>query len=150
MQYKNTLKLQAPVTSDEFVEYYNLRWRVLREPWNMPPGTERDEIEESSIHRMLVDKPIGVVAVGRLHYNSSSQGQIRFMAVHPNCHGRGYGSIILSELEKIALQGGREEIILQARDNAVHFYQKNGYSIREKSYVLFESIQHYLMYKMLD
>jgi len=150
MHLNNSLNPQAPVTSEEFLEYYNLRWKVLREPWNMPTGTEKDEIEESSIHRMLVDKTIGVVAVGRLHYNSSTQGQVRFMAVHPECQGRGYGSVILNELEKIALKEGREEIILQARENAIRFYQKNGYLIREKSYLLFDSIQHYLMYKIFD
>jgi len=150
MHFDNSLKLQSPVTQEEFLEYYNLRWIVLREPWKMSPGTEKDEIEESSIHKMMVDKALGAVAVGRLHFNSSSQGQVRFMAVHPKCQGRGYGSVILNELEKIALKEGREEIILQARENAIRFYQKNGYLIREKSYLLFDSIQHYLMYKILD
>ena len=34
-----------------------------------------------------------VLAVGRLHYNSSAEAQVRFMAVVPEAHGRGLGGV---------------------------------------------------------
>jgi hypothetical protein len=38
---------------------------------------------------------------------------------------------------------------LQARENAVGFYKRCGYAVKEKSYLMWEVIQHYLMEKEL-
>lgn len=40
-------------------------------------------------------------------------------------------------------------IVLNARENAIKFYEKNGYHIIEKSYLLFGKIQHYKMIKRI-
>ncbi len=140
----------SPVTTMDFETYFQLRWRVLREPWGLLPGTERDDQEDTSIHRMIINREGHLVALGRLHYNSPSQAQVRFMAVHPDFQGKGLGSMVLNTLEEIAHTEKRVEVILQARESAIRFYEKNGYVIREKSYLLFNSIQHYLMVKNLD
>jgi predicted GNAT family N-acyltransferase len=55
----------------------------------------------------------------------------------------------MSYLEKVAMEKGWQEIILEARENAVPFYESIGYSIIEKSYLLFGEIQHYRMKKAL-
>ncbi len=143
-------KILAPETPNDFEAYFELRWKVLREQWGLLPGTERDDQEATSIHRMILSPKGYPAAVGRLHYNSPQQAQVRFMAVHPDHQGGGFGSAILNELENIAKTENRVEIILQAREGAVRFYEKSGYTIREKSYLLFGSIQHYLMFKTLD
>ena len=39
-------KILTPTTKAELDEYYECRWRLLREPWNESKGTERDEIED--------------------------------------------------------------------------------------------------------
>ena len=39
------MKLRPPETAEEFDAYYNLRWMVLRAPWNQPTGSEKDEYE---------------------------------------------------------------------------------------------------------
>ena len=33
---------------EEFKSYYDLRYKVLREPWGMQRGTEKDDFEPSS------------------------------------------------------------------------------------------------------
>ena len=71
------------------------------------------------------------------------------MAVADNYQGQGLGSKIVTALEDIALDKGVSRIILQARENAVKFYERNGYEIIEKSYLLFDEIQHWLMKKEL-
>ena len=55
----------------------------------------------------------------------------------------------MEALENIALEKGALRIILQARNNAVEFYKNNGFAIVEKSYILFDEIQHWLMRKEL-
>ena len=145
------MKIIEPATSEEFKKYYNLRYEVLRKPWLQPKGSERDEEEETSLHRMIIDEPNGkAVAVGRLQFNSIEEAQIRYMAVSDDYQGMGYGSKIVKVLDNIAREKGSRKIILQSRENAVKFYEKNGYKIIEKSYLLFDEIQHWLMEKELS
>ena len=144
------MKIIEPNSSAEFEQYYNLRYEVLRKPWFQPKGSEKDDGDKSSIHRMIIDESNGkAVAVGRLQFNTSEEAQIRYMAVSGNYQLKGYGNIIVKTLEDIALNKGIRNIILQARENALKFYWKNGYEIIEKSYLLFDEIQHWLMVKKI-
>jgi len=144
------VKIIEPNSSAEFEQYYNLRYEVLRKPWLQPKGSEKDDGDKSSIHRMIIDESNGkAVAVGRLQFNTSEEAQIRYMAVSDNYQLKGYGNIIVKTLEDIALNKGIRNIILQARGNALKFYWKNGYEIIEKSYLLFDEIQHWLMVKKI-
>ena len=144
------MKIIEPNSSAEFEQYYNLRYEVLRKPWLQPKGSEKDDGDKSSIHRMIIDESNGkAVAVGRLQFNTSEEAQIRYMAVADNYQLKGYGNIIVKTLEDIALNKGIRNIILQARENALKFYWKNGYEIIEKSYLLFDEIQHWLMVKKI-
>ena len=144
------MKIIEPKSSAEFEQYYNLRYEVLRRPWLQPKGSEKDDDDKSSIHRMIIDESNGkAVAVGRLQFNTSEEAQIRYMAVSDNYQLKGYGNIIVKTLEDIALNKGIRNIILQARENALKFYWKNGYEIIEKSYLLFDEIQHWLMVKKI-
>ena len=144
------MKIIEPNSSAEFEQYYNLRYEVLRKPWLQPKGSEKDDDDKSSIHRMIIDESNGkAVAVGRLQFNTSEEAQIKYMAVSDNYQLKGYGNIIVKTLEDIALNKGIRNIILQARENALKFYWKNGYEIIEKSYLLFDEIQHWLMVKKI-
>ena len=144
------MKIIEPKSSAEFEKYYNLRYEVLRRPWLQPKGSEKDDDDKSSIHRMIIDESNGkAVAVGRLQFNTNEEAQIRYMAVSDNYQLKGYGNLIVKTLEDIALNKGIRNIILQARENALKFYWKNGYEIIEKSYLLFDEIQHWLMVKKI-
>ena len=142
------MEVIQPQSPEEFENYYNLRWEVLRKPWGKPRGSEQDEDEHRSVHAMICMNG-EVVAVGRLHFNSPAEAQIRYMAVREDVRGKGVGEKILSYLESVAKQRAATLIILQARENAVKFYERNGYSIKEKSFLLWDEIQHYLMEKAL-
>ena len=143
-----TTQLKQPQSEDEFERYYELRWRVLRAPWNEPRGSEVDNLEDQCFHVMVSDdnKTIGV---GRLQYNSHNEAQIRYMAVDNNYEGNGIGSSIVNALEQEAIRTKHKLIALDAREPAVGFYEKLGYKVKQKSYVLFDSIQHYQMIKYL-
>ena len=144
------MNIIEPKSSAEFRNYYKLRYEILRKPWGQPPGSERDKGEETSIHRMIIDEKIGTaMAVGRLQFNSEDEAQIRYMAVADEFQGQGLGSQIISSLEDVAYGNGSKRIILSARENALQFYQNNGYEIVEKTHLLFGNIQHWLMEKEL-
>jgi ribosomal protein S18 acetylase RimI-like enzyme len=142
------MKVREPRTKKEYEKYYDLRWRILRKPWTQPRGSERDELEGESIHVMACEKgkPLGV---GRVHFNSSKEAQIRYMAVEEGLQGKGIGTMILQELEKNAERKGATHIILNARESAVGFYKKHGYRIVGKAHTLFGVIPHHEMRKKL-
>ena len=143
------LKLVHPVTAVEFENYYHLRWEILRKPWGLPRGSERDELEETAFHLMAIDEYGKVQGVCRLHFIDKKKGQIRYMAVRTGMQGKGIGLMLLNEAESYAMKNGIQQIILQSRENAVGFYERLGFNLVEKSFLLFGEIQHFLMEKAL-
>lgn len=127
----------------------DLRDKILRKPWDQPRETATDALEEASINAFIEDENGNVVACGRLQENENKIGQIRFMAVDDSQQGKGLGKKIVEFLELKGKELGLKTIELQARENAVEFYKSNGYSIKEKSFLLWGLIQHYLMTKDL-
>jgi len=147
MQHQYQLK--APETPQEFEDYYNLRYDILRKPWNQPKGSEKDELEDKSIHRMFVDENNKVVAMGRLHFNTEKEAQVRYLAVDELCRKAGLGAKLMQELEKIAKEKGAEEVVVISREIAIPFYLKIGYKIIKDSHTLFGEIKHKEMRKSL-
>ncbi len=119
---------RSPQTPLEWDYYYDLRWRVLREPWGQPRGSERDDEEDQAYH-VAVFTEESVIAVGRLHPISSSVGQIRYMAVSPDHLKQGLGSKILAHLEAKARERELNQVELDARETALAFYTKHGYFV---------------------
>lgn len=142
--------LKIASTQSELDAILLLRYKVLREPWQQPFETATDGLEAEAINAFIQDKDGRVIACGRLQKNSNVLGQIRFMAVDPKYRGQGLGKSILLALEKKAKELSLKEIELQARENAVDFYKRNNYSIKEKSFLLWGVIQHYLMHKIIS
>lgn len=139
----------APETDLQFASLFSLRHRVLRAPWNQPVGSERDDHELTSVHAIITDENGVCIATGRLQFNSETEGQIRFMAVAPEFQGKQLGKMILDYLEREAKAQMRNRIVLQARENALGFYERLGYTIEEKTFLLFDAVQHYRMSKEL-
>jgi GNAT superfamily N-acetyltransferase len=141
--------IRPPVTESEFEAYYAFRWKLLREPWNQPLGSERDELEGEAIHLAAWDDAGHLIGVGRLHRVTESNGQVRYMAVDQTRRSHGVGKAILHELEARAIALGIQEIILNSRQDAVPFYQKNGYQVLRPAHTLFGTIPHFEMWKRL-
>ena len=127
----------------------DLRDKILRKPWDQPRETATDTLEEVSINAFIEDENGNVLACGRLQENENKIGQIRFMAVDNSQQGKGLGKKIVEFLELKGKELNLKTIELQARENAIEFYKSNGYSIKEKSFLLWGLIQHYLMTKEL-
>jgi len=141
---------------EELNAILKLRYTILRQPWNQSPDTASDDLEDKSINAFICDEQNNVIACGRLQENENLPtgqagkiGQIRFMAVDNKYQGKGLGKTIVDFLELKAKQLHLNSIELQARENAVKFYETCGYSIKEKSFLLWGQIQHYLMEKKL-
>lgn len=141
---------RSPASDAEWRAYFDLRWRILRAPWQQPPGSERDSLENSAFHLFAHDPGGNALACGRLHFNSAVEAQIRYMAVEERARGRGYGATVLQDLEVEAKRRGAQSIVLNSRANAVSFYEKHGYAIVGPAETLFGSIPHVRMAKRVD
>jgi N-acetylglutamate synthase-like GNAT family acetyltransferase len=136
-------------TPEELQAILNLRYKLLRQPWNKPIDTASDELESQSVNAYITNDSGTIIACGRLHENENRIGQIRFMAVEEGHQGKGLGKLIVDYLEEKARAMELHKIQLQARENAVAFYKSCGYFTKEKSFLLWDTIQHYLMEKKL-
>lgn len=145
----NIGEVKIAKSKSELKNIVDLRYKILREPWQQAYDSSSDELEESSVNAYIkLDEKI--VACGRLQNNGSGIGQIRYMAVDSNQQGKGLGKLILKKLEEEAVKIGLKTIELQARENALEFYKANNYTIVEKSFKLWDIIQHYKMAKQLN
>ena len=142
---------RIPKTAQEWEQYYQLRYTVLREPWGQLKGSEVLKDEDQADHAMVIDDETHeILGVARMQTNTPSQGQVRCVAVAPHVQGQGVGKLLMKYLEELAQQKGIKEIILDARQNAVKFYLSIGYEIFEDSYLLFGEIQHWKMKKKIN
>ena len=143
------MKVITPVSEADFEKYYQIRYDVLRAPWQQPRGTERASDDDTATHAMLVDDAGEAAGVCRLHLETPDEGQLRFMAIREDLQGRGLGRLLMEFLEAKAREQGCKFITLQAREKAVSFYERHGYELVKKTHLLFGSIQHYQMKKVL-
>ena len=144
------MEVIEPATPEEFEKYYRLRYEVLRQPWGEPEGSERVADDATAIHAMLVDDDGEAVGVCRLHLNTPQEGQLRFMAIREDKRGQQLGFRLMEYMEARAKALGAITLMLHARPNAVNFYRRNGYEVIKESYILFGTMQHYLMTKQLS
>ena len=152
-----TPAIRPPRTPAEWAAYYRLRYAVLRQPWQQPPGSERVPADDApdTLHALLLaatpdaSAAPEALAVGMLQPTGAGQGQIRFMAVAPAAAGTGLGRRVVEWLEKEARATGMRELVLHSRGAAVGFYERLGYAVVEPSHTLFGVIPHFLMRKKL-
>jgi len=142
-------EVKAARAQEEIDRILQLRYKILRQPWNQPIETATDEKEADSINAYIENEKNEVIACGRLQENENKVGQIRFMAVSDDYQGKGLGKLILEFLEEEGRKLQLKKIELQARDNALDFYKHCGYEMKEKTFLLWGIIQHYLMQKIL-
>lgn len=140
----NHTSIRSPETQQEYFDYYSFRWQMLRKPWGNEKGSEQDELENNAFHRIALHDDI-IIACGRLHLVEATTAQIRYMAVSEDFQQQGIGKLILLSLEEIAKHHQANKIILNARESAVGFYEKQGYSILSETHTLFNTIKHFKM-----
>ncbi len=142
------IEVKTPLSKKEWEDYYDLRYRILREPLGKERGSERNEGDDNGTHFALYQHKV-LIAVARLDRVDKTTCQARFVAVESKLQGLGYGRKIMTALENEALGLGFQKLILHARDYALPFYEKLGYTLIGPSYKLFDVLQHFEMFRIL-
>jgi len=139
---------RKPVSKSDFEKYYDLRWRILRKPWNQPKGSEKVDTDEKSYH-IMAEIEGKVVGVGCIHEIEKGVGRIRFMGVDDDFQNLGIGRKMVTLLENNAHQQNWKIVRLWAREIAWEFYLNLGYKITGDGELLFDVIKHKIMEKEL-
>ncbi|UAA38658.1 YiiD C-terminal domain-containing protein [Paraneptunicella aestuarii] len=125
--------VKIPRSEEELQKYFHFRWKILREPFNLPEGSEKDEYESVSEHRMITDNSGRVLAVGRIHLNAPEEAQIKHVAVEKNMRTKGLGKLIIAALEDVARKQGAERIVTNSMETSVEFFRHCGFEIQEQA-----------------
>ena len=103
----------------------------LVRPWNDP---HRDIARKLAVQRelFLVGEIEGVVVASAMAGYDGHRGWVNYLAVDPDHRGRGYGRLLMAEVEGRLIAAGCPKLNLQVRfDNtdALGFYEALGYSV---------------------
>ena len=142
------MEIRTPETEAEWEAYYDLRYRVMREPLGKERGSERNEGDSTGIHFALYEDGT-ILGIARLDKVDDQICQVRFVAIESHLQGKGLGNKLMIAVEEHGAQIGYTKMILHARDYALSFYEKLGYQLIGPSYKLFDVLQHYEMEKQL-
>ena len=124
---------------------FPLRRAVLRKNLPNEPHEFNGDFDESTFHLGFYenDKIIGIVTI----LKNGKIAQLRGMAVADLHQGKGIGKQLVLEAEKILKKENFSRIWMNARENAVPFYEKLGYRIEGDLFVIKSIGFHYLMSK---
>jgi len=131
----------------EYEQTVSMRDEVLRKPLGLQfsPGELTDE--KSSFHLACLRDGI-LVACLVLKPLPGKQIRMRQLAVRSGSRGQGLGRTLVSYSESFARDQGHEEMVLHARETAVGFYEKAGYTVSGDRFVEV-TIPHFSMRKSL-
>ena len=142
------MQIINPKSVEDLSAYYQLRWKILRKHLGFEKGSEKDNLEDISVHR-AIKKDNKLIAVGRLHFIDDKTSQIRYMGVEKGFQKKGLGKLIINEFEQVSIKRNILKIILYSRESAVKFYEKSGFTTIKKAHRL-KGVQHFLMEKIIN
>ena len=122
--------IKIPTTREDFKAYYALRYKVLREPWGHPKGTEKDDYEPISEHFTAVDEKTGeVLGVVKLFEQAPGVGHVSHLAVAAAQQHKGIGKFLIKTVEDRARERGFKTLGAMSRVTATAYFEKYGYRI---------------------
>ena len=133
--------------SKAYQQLIQLRLDILRKPLGLTL-TDEDILNEKNdifIGAFDEDELIGCCILTKIEEGTL---RLRQMAVQKKLQGKGIGDSILSFAENIARDKGYKKIVMHARDSAIGFYEKFGYSVKSDLFTEV-NLPHHIMEKSL-
>lgn len=138
---------QIEHNTHDYRQALELRNNVLRKPLGMSLYDEHLEKENLDIHIGAFEKDT-IIGVLILTFLDKHIYKMRQVAVSESYRSKKVGTQVVYYSEELLIQLGAKKIVLNAREEAVEFYKKLGYTII--SPLFYEiGISHYKMQKSL-
>jgi predicted GNAT family N-acyltransferase len=133
--------------SDSYIKMVALRTEILRKPLNLVYTQEQLSLEKSDL-LVAAQENNEVYGCCILTQLPENQLQLRQMAVASELQGKGVGAMIIGYAESLAREKNQKVIVLHARETAVDFYKKLGFSVFGNVFIEV-GIKHFMMQKQL-
>ena len=129
--------------SPDYEQMIRLRMEILRIPLGLSFNKEQlDAEKEDWLIGAFDNKKIAGCCV--LTRQSADTIQLRQMAVMNNVQSSGIGKMIVAFAENLARENGFSILMMHARNVALGFYQKCGYTIRGNEFIEVTVPHHYM------
>ena len=133
--------------SEDYKTAITLRDEVLRKPLGLKYTQEQLDAEQDSWH-LVCKHGQAVVGCLILKPEDSTIIRMRQFAVDKDFQGTGVGKYLAEKAEGLARERGFSEIVLNAREVVLGFYEKQGYR-KEGDRFIEVTIPHFRMRKKL-
>ena len=111
---------------DDLTDAFGIRLEVFCREQGYAPEMELDEIDRLACHVLICQEEVPV-ATGRLYRKADGVCGLGRIAVRRQWRGRGLGALVVEKLTEKARVWGAIQTELDAQEQAVGFYQKQGY-----------------------
>jgi GNAT superfamily N-acetyltransferase len=136
------------------IDTYPVRQEVLRKGKPIETCQFKGDDDENTVHFGLYQKEqlIGIISIFKEKNNlfqEKNQFQIRGMAVLEEFQGKGFGAELVKVAENYCINQNVDLIWFNAREIAVSFYKKLGYTSIGDSFLIPDVGIHFAMYKKI-
>ena len=121
-------------TRDNLENVQKLREEVFVYEQGFPIESERDELDERSLHVALYNGE-ELIATGRLTPLAQGEYKIGRLAVKKAERGKGYGSMVIRMLMDRALDAGAAKLIISSQLHAMDIYAHFGFEVAGEEYL---------------
>jgi GNAT superfamily N-acetyltransferase len=136
------------------IDTYPVRQEVLRKGKPIETCQFKGDDDENTVHFGLYQKEqlIGIISIFKEKNNlfqEKNQFQIRGMAVLEDFQGKGFGAELVKVAENYCINQNVDLIWFNAREKAIPFYKKLGYTSIGDSFLIPDVGIHFAMYKKI-
>ncbi|MBK8682097.1 MAG: GNAT family N-acetyltransferase [Bacteroidetes bacterium] len=146
---KNAIIKEIDYGSNDYNAMVQLRYDVLRKPLNLHFTQEQLKQDVNNIHLgyFIHSK---LVACVMLLPEQDGKMRMKQVAVQMDLQNSGIGKKIIQASEKYSIQNGCTYMYCHARDVAIPFYLKSGYSIKGEEFYEVGILHRYMEKKLIN
>lgn len=141
--------IRATKTAEQAGAYY-VRIQAMARKHQIPLEVEFDDHDTPDTKYIVIIDDFLPIATCRLYAINESSVMLGRIVVLPEYRGKGIGTLVVKEAEKWAKELNFTTLVVESRDNKIHFYEKMGYIADYSQKIVGETFTCYRMEKVLD
>ena len=141
--------IRATKTAEQAGAYY-VRIQAMARKHQIPLEVEFDEHDTPDTKYIVIIDDFLPIATCRLYAINESSVMLGRIVVLPEYRGKGIGTLVVKEAEKWAKELNFTTLVVESRDNKIHFYEKMGYIADYSQKIVGETFTCYRMEKALN